>query len=173
MARRKAAAEASQTVTTDEPAIQETTTATAVAAQPHDEPPARQWRANPYPIKTVNVDGYKVQLQESRPDKESRVDQDKPSRDERWQMQIKFGSGDKQDEPSAEVLDFIKSQRKTVTTREGQETQVQLFHWNKRDQAWGTEIEFGKGGAAREMAREVFDAVVELVAKARGAGRQL
>jgi hypothetical protein len=173
MARRKAAAEAIQTVTAEEPAMQGTATATAVVEPPQDEPAARQWRTNPYPVKTVNLEGYRVQLQESRPDKESRVDPEKPSRDERWQMQIKFGSGEKQDEPSAEVLDFIKSQTKTVTTREGQETQVQLFHWNKRDQAWGTEIEYGNGAAAREKAREVFDGVVELVAKERGAGRQL
>ncbi len=172
MAQRKALAEALQTVPTEQTAMQESATATAVAERPQDEPAARQWRANPYPVKTVNVDGYKVQLQESRPDKESRVDQDKPTRDERWQMQIKFGSGDKQDEPSPEVLDFIKSHTKTVTTKEGQETQVQLFHWNKRDQAWGMEIEFGNGAAAREKAREVFDGVVELIREERGAGRE-
>jgi hypothetical protein len=141
--------------------------------RPIDEPATRQWRANPYPVKTVNLDGYRVQLQESRPEKESRADPDKPSRDERWQMQIKFGDGSKQDEPSAAVLDLIKSHTKTVTTREGKETQVKLFHWNERDRAWGVEIEFGNGAVSREKAREVFDAVVELVAQERGAGRQL
>lgn len=173
MARRKALAEAIQTTPTDEPDMQEAATATAVAQPPQDEPAPRQWRPNPFPVNTKNIDGYKVQLQESRPDKESRVDQDKPTRDERWQMQIKFGSGDKQDEPSAAVLDFIKSHTKTVTTREGQETQVQLFHWNKRDQAWGMEIEFGNGAVAREKAREVFDGVVERIREERGAGREL
>ena len=173
MARRKALAEAIQTVPTEETAMQQPATATAVAEPAQDEPPARQWRANPYPIKTVNVDGYKIQLQESRPDKETRVDKDKPTRDERWQMQIKFGSGDKQDEPSAKVLDFIKSHTKTVTTREGKETQVKLFHWNERDRAWGVEIEFGNGAVSREKAREVFDGVVERIREERGAGREL
>jgi hypothetical protein len=173
MARRKALAEAIQTVPTEETAMQQPATATPVAEPAQDEQPARQWRTNPYPVDFKKFNGYKVQLQESRPDKESRVDQDKPTRDERWQMQIKFGSGDKQDEPSAKVLDFIKSHTKTVKTREGQETQVQLFHWNKRDHAWGMEIEFGNGAVAREKAREVFHGVLDLVREERGAGREL
>jgi hypothetical protein len=170
MARRKAVAEA---IPTEEIEMQEATTSTAVAEPAQDESAARQWRANPFPLKTVNLDGYKVQLQESRPDRESRADKGKPSRDERWQMQIRFGDGGKQDEPSAAVLEFIKSQTKTVTTREGKETEVQLFHWNERDRAWGMEIEFGKGAESREKTRDVFNRVVELVAEERGAGREL
>ena len=174
MARRKqAVAEEIQPITTEEAASPEAATTTAVMDPPNDEPAARQWRANPYPVKTVNLDGYRVQLQESRPEKESRVEKDKPSRDERWQMEIKFGDGGKQDEPSPAVLDFIKSHTKTVTTREGKETQVKLFHWNERDRAWGMEIEYGNGAVSREKAREVFDGVVERVREERGAGRQL
>ena len=37
--------------------------------QPTPDEPAPQFRANPFPIKSTNVDGYKIQLQESRPEK--------------------------------------------------------------------------------------------------------
>jgi hypothetical protein len=147
-------------------------TATAVLEAPGEEPPARRWRANSFPIKTVNLDGYKVQLQESRPEKESRADKDKPTRDERWQMQIKFGNGSKDDMPPEAVIEFIKSQKKAVTTKEGKETEVQLFHWNKRDQAWGMEIDYNARLTSRLKAEDVFREVVGMVAEERGVSRQ-
>jgi hypothetical protein len=129
------------------------------AEQPAAEQPARQWRANPFPINTVNLDGYKVQLQESRP-------AEKP-----WQMQIKFGDGSRQDMPSDAVREFIKSQRLKVTTKEGQEKEYQ-FHWNDVDRAWGITIASGANAATRDKAHRVFNEAVELVAQERGAGRE-
>jgi hypothetical protein len=171
MARHKTAA--AEAIPTEELATQESATAPALAELTQPEQPARQWRTNPYPIKTVNLDGYKVQLQESRPNREDRADKEKLLRDDRWQMQIKFGEGTKQDEPSAAVREFIKSHVKPVTTREGKETQVQLFHWNERDRAWGMEIDFKAPATSRQKAEEVYKDVVNLVAQERGVGREL
>jgi hypothetical protein len=106
--------------------------AAAVMEAPNEERPTRQWRENPFPIDTVNLGGYKIVLQESRPDKESRKDRDKPSFDEQWQMQIRFGSGGKDDMPPEKVLDYLKSLTKTVTTKEGEENEPEgashVFH---------------------------------------------
>jgi len=90
----------------------------------------------------------------------------------RWEMQIKFGSGSKDDMPSGEVLDFIKSQRLNVTNRAGEEKQVQMLRWNEADRAWGMEIAFEQPATSREKARQVFNEVVEMVAQERGASRE-
>jgi hypothetical protein len=146
-----------------------------LAAEPSAaEQPARQWRANPYPVKTVNLDGYKVQLQESRPEKEptgAESDPAKPRKNTRWEMQIKFGSGSQDEMPSADVRDYIKSHKLDVTTREGKEMQVQLFKWNDENRAWGMEIDFNAPKGSREKAYEVFNEVVDMVAKERGVSR--
>ncbi|MGO9468053.1 MAG: hypothetical protein ACLQVF_28300 [Isosphaeraceae bacterium] len=179
MARRKQGAAQSVESTPIEEATQPMAeTATAVLEPPKEEPPARQWRANPFPVKTVNLDGYKIQLQESRPVRDEGASQeadasgDKAPERKHWEMQIKFGSGSKDDMPSGEVLDFIKSQRLNVTTKAGEEKQVQLFHWNKQDQAWGMEIAFNEPATSREKARRVFNEVVEMVAQERDVTRQ-
>jgi hypothetical protein len=146
------------------------------AEQEAVERPARQWRANPFPIDTVNLEGYKVQLQESRPEKEpagSEVDAAGPKRKQRWEMQIKFGSGTQEEMPSTEVREFIKSHKLDVTNREGEAKQVQLFKWNDKDRAWGMEIDYDNPRASRGKATEVFKDVVALVAQERGVGRAL
>jgi hypothetical protein len=144
------------------------------AQQAEADLPTRQWRANPFPIRTVNLDGYKVQLQESRPEKERPGSENEPSRPQkkaRWEMQIKFGSGAKDEMPSDAVRDFIKSHKLDVVTREGEKKQVQLFQWNDNDRAWGMEIDYNQPKASRDKAQRVFDETVELVAQERGAGR--
>jgi hypothetical protein len=137
--------------------------------------PTRQWRANPFPLRTVNLGGYKVQLQESRPEKDRPSTQNNPSlpqKKTRWEMQIKFGSGSKDDMPSDAVRDFIKSHKLDVVTRDGEEKQVQLFAWNDKDRAWGMEIDYNQPKASRDKAHRVFDEVVELVTQERGVGPQ-
>ena len=157
MAKRKPAA-----VEAIEPPAQET--APPAAATPPEEPPARQYRANPFPIKAINLsDGSKIQLQESRPDKETHPG-------ERWQMQIKFGDGGLEDKPSEAVIDFIKSHKIKVETREGPK-EVNRFRWNDEDRAWGMAIDFDMPATSRRQAEKIFDQVVELTAQERGAGR--
>ena len=58
MARHKAVAEAIQTVPTEETTMQEPAAATAVALPPQDEPAARQWRASPFPLQSVNIAAF-------------------------------------------------------------------------------------------------------------------
>src|SRR5262245_31877590 len=98
MAKRKqAAAEAVQLTPTDETAPQAAELDQAAPDQPDGDAPARQYRPNPFPIRTTNLDGYKVRLQESRPEGQP------------WQMQIKFGDGGLDNRPSDAVIEFIKS----------------------------------------------------------------
>jgi len=161
MAKRKqVAAEAVEFTPTEQATPQETATATAVLKAPQAEQPQRQWRVDPFAVKTVNLEGYKVQLQESR------------KSDAGWQMQIKFGSGARDDMPSDTVLDFIKAQKRTVTTKAGEEKEVQMFHWNDMDRAWGAKIDFDAPATSRQKAEQVFKDVVRLVAEERGAGRE-
>ena len=75
--------------------------AAAAPEQTLAEPPQRRLLPDPFPIKTVNVDGHKVQLQQKR---------------QANQMEIKFGDGSKKGKPSDAVRDFIKSQKVTVKT---------------------------------------------------------
>lgn len=162
MAKRKQVVEeaAAEFTPTQEAPPQAAAAATAVLERPAGEPPARQFRADPFTLKTVNLEGYKVQLQESR------------KSDAGWQMQIKFGSGSRDDMPSDAVLDFIKSQKLAVTTRAGEEKEVQMFHWNDNDRAWGMKIDYDAPATSREKAYRVFNEAVELAAEERGAGRE-
>lgn len=151
MARRKKAAEA----------IQETPAEPVVSAQPEaaPEPEQRKW-SNPFPRETVNLDGYKIRLQESRGGEQG------------WQAQIKFGEGGENDKPSAEVLDYLKSRKVTVTTKDGETRDIQQFRWNRQDAAWGMRIDFNEPAASRKTAEQVFEKVVEMVARERGVGRE-
>jgi hypothetical protein len=124
--------------------------------RPTPDEPARQFRANPFPIKTTNVDGYKIQLQESRPEKA------------RWEMQIKFGDGSLGDKPSDTIIDAIASHKITVETKNGPK-EVNQFHWNNQDRAWGMEISFDAPRASRQKAEQVYADVVKLVAQELGA----
>jgi hypothetical protein len=86
MARRKQVAAFSQDFNpAQEAAAPGADAAVAVLEQPAAEAPARQWRADPFPLKTVNLDGYRIELQESRKSEQG------------WQLQIKFGSGARDD----------------------------------------------------------------------------
>jgi hypothetical protein len=144
-------------------APQEAATATAVLERPRTEQAPRPLLADPFTFKTVNAGGTKVHFQHSR---------------QAGEFQIRFGEGTRDDMPSAAVRDFIKSHKIDVVTRDGEEKQVQLFHWNDNDRAWGTRIQFKPDAndeeriAARESARQtakaVFDDVVKLVAEERG-----
>jgi hypothetical protein len=174
MARRKqVAVQQAESTRIEEVAPEAAETATTAMEAPREERPSRQWRENPSAIRIINLDGYKIKLQESRPDKEMRKDKANPTFDELWQMQIKFGSGGKEDMPPEQVLDYLRSLTKTVTTKEGEEKDVRLFRWNARDEAWGMAIEYEAARASRIRAEQVFDEVVAMVAKQRGAGRQL
>jgi hypothetical protein len=129
------------------------------AASTPEEAPTRQFRANPWPIQTVNLDGYTVKLQEARHEGQP------------WQMQIKFGDGSLEQRPSDAVVDFIKSHKVRIDTSDGPK-EINRFRWNDQDRAWAMRIEFNEPGASREMAKDVFDQVVELVARERGVSRQ-
>jgi len=126
------------------------------AEQPKPGQPSQQFLADPFPIKTVNLDGYKVQLQHSRQSNE---------------MQIRFGDGTEKDKPSDEIRDFVKSHKVMAATKEG-EKEVQLFHWNKDDRAWGMRIDRDRPATSRQKAEQAFEDVVKLVAQERGAGLQ-
>ncbi len=161
MARRKqVAAQSPETTLTEDAVAPAAETATAVLEPPQAEQPARQWRVDPFPIDTVNLGDQKVQLQESRKSGAG------------WQMQIKFGSGAKEEMPSDAVLEFMKSHKVNITTKAREEKEVQMFHWNDKDRAWGAKIDFDKPATSRQKAEQVFKQVVSLVAEERGAGRQ-
>jgi hypothetical protein len=166
MAKRKsAAAEAVQPIPADMAAPTAPETAAPPAEQPNPEQPTRQYRANPFRLKTINLsDGYKIELQESRPDRQSARDK------KNWEMQIKFGDGSLKDKPSDTVIDAITSHKITVETKSGPK-EVNQFHWNNDDRAWGMEIAFDKPRESRQKAERVFADVVDLVARERGASR--
>ena len=127
------------------------------AEQPKPGQPSQQFLADPFPIKTVNLDGYKVQLQHSRQSNE---------------MQIRFGDGTEKDKPSDEIRDFVKSHKVEIETKAGEKKEVQLFHWNKDDRAWGMRIDREMPATSRQKAEQMFEDVVKLVAQERGAGQQ-
>ena len=120
--------------------------------------------SKPFVFKTVNAGGTKLHVQHSWKAKE---------------FQIKFGDGGEKDKPSPAVLDYLKSHRKAIVTRDGQEKDVQLFQWNKDDRAWGMSIPYDWKAKdevnqqireeARENAKAVFEKVVELVGREHGA----
>jgi len=82
--RKQVAVKEDQTAVIEEAAQQELATTTAVLEPPVDQAPVRQWRDNPYPVKTVNLGGTKLVLQESRPAKEKSEDRGRPSADDLW-----------------------------------------------------------------------------------------
>jgi len=127
------------------------------AEQPKPGQPSQQFLADPFPIKTVNLDGYKVQLQHSRQSNE---------------MQIRFGDGTEKDKPSDEIRDFVKSHKVEIETKTGEKKEVQLFHWNQDDRAWGMRIDRDRPATSRQKAEQAFEDVVKLVAQERGAGQQ-
>ena len=87
-------------------------------------------------------------------------------------MQIKFGDGSRDDMPSDAVLDHIKSQKVTVKTKSGDTREVQMFHWNDVDRAWGMGIDYETPASSRGQAEKVFKEVVSLVAEERDVGQQ-
>jgi hypothetical protein len=162
MAKRKSAAAEAVDLT---PAQEAAPPVAAATQAPAEEPSARPYRANPYPIKTVNLsDGYKIRLQEYRPDKASHPN-------ERWQMQIKFGDGGLEDRPSDAVIDFLKSHKVQVETREGPR-EVNQFRWNDEQRAWGMAIDYDMPNTSRRQAEKIFEQAVDLAAHERGASRE-
>ena len=127
------------------------------AEQPKAEPPLGAFLADPFPVKTVNLDGYKVQLQHSRQANE---------------MQIRFGDGTEKDKPSDEIRDFVKSHKVEIETKTGEKKEVQLFHWNQDDRAWGMRIDRDRPATSRQKAEQAFEDVVKLVAQERGVGQE-
>ena len=123
MARRKTAE--AEAIPTEETEMQEAATATAVAEPPQDEPLAHRWRTNPFPVKTVNLDGYKVQLQESRPEKSAAPGYQNPRRRE-WlpglllqslgfrHIRVAGSRGDPMHHPSA----FLRRHRNSPALRQ-------------------------------------------------------
>ena len=170
MAKRKqATAEAmAVTPTLDAPQLPEIVTPQPEAPQPAAgqpaETPAGPLLPDPFTFKTVNLGGYKVHLQHSRQARE---------------IQIRFGDGAKNDMPSDAVRDFIKTHKTRVTTNEGEPKDVQLFHWNDNDRAWGTRIPHDPSATpnendearekVRDIAKPIFDEVAKLVAAERKA----
>ena len=126
---------------------------------------ARPLLADPFTFKTVNAGGTKLHFQHSR---------------QAGEFQIRFGEGTRDEMPSAAVRDFIKSHKVDVVTRDGDEKQVQLFHWNDNDRAGERAYHSNPTlrtrrrlplGRARQTAKAVFDDVVKLVAEERGTGQ--
>jgi len=87
-------------------------------------------------------------------------------------MQIRFGDGTEKDKPSDDIRDFVKSHKVEIETKTGEKKEVQLFHWNQDDRAWGMRIDRERSATARQKAEQVFADVVKLVAQERGAGLQ-
>jgi hypothetical protein len=156
---KKAAAEAVQAATIQEDAPPVTETATA------QETPPTPSEVDPFPrnIRTVNLNGYTIRLNQDRHANE---------------MQIQFGSGQRNDKPSDGVLDLIRSQLVPgeLKTRKEREENKDV-PWFK----FRSDPETGEGSwrlwmrnhpnAAREKAEQVFKDVVDQVAQERGAGR--
>jgi hypothetical protein len=109
--------------------------------------------ADPFPFKTVNVGSGKLHLQHSR---------------QAGEMQIRFGGGSRQEMPSDATREFIKSHKIKVETKDG-EKEVQVFHWNDHDRAWGMRLDRENPETSKQTARKIFDEVVKFVAAERGA----
>jgi hypothetical protein len=131
----------------------------ADASPKADAPQPRQLTPDPFTFKTVNLDGYKMHFQHSR---------------QSGEFQMKFGDGSIDDMPPDAIRDAIKAKKIQVETKTGEKKEVQLFHWNDPDRAWGMRIDRKDVDGSRETAKAVFDEVVKLVAedrKARAAER--
>lgn len=144
------------------------------AAPPGAEPPRAQEpppvapaesEVNSFPrnIRTVDLGGYQI-----------RLNQDQKANE----MRIQFGSGQRADKPSDATLDLIRSQRvpeELLTRKEREEGQP--VPWFK----FRSDPDTGEGSwrmwmrnhshAARAKAEQVLEAVVQQVAAEREAGR--
>lgn len=102
---------------------------------------------DPFVIKLIDFDGYRVRLQQSRRSN---------------QMQIKFGDGAPEDQPPEKILQLI-------TTPDGPHGR-KLFHWNSKDRAWSTRIVTAMRSETRWRVEQIFDEVVRSVAEGKGIG---
>lgn len=140
---------------------------TRKAAQQEQRP---SWTPPPVRvIKTVDLDGYKITLQQ----KPKRFDE-KAQKMYPRQMQIKFGDGSLQAKPSDDVIDAIKSYKVSIDTPEGPKER-QMFHFDGEERAWGISLSYKDNDeaskAARVQAEKVYDQVVKMVAQEIGAGQ--
>jgi hypothetical protein len=124
--------------------------------QPRADQPPKPLLADPFPFKTVNVGGGQLHLQHSR---------------QSGEYQIRFGDGSRQQMPSGGTRDFIKSHKIKVETKDG-EKEVQIFHWNDHDRAWGMRLDRENPETSKQAARNIFAEVVKFVAAERGAEPQ-
>jgi hypothetical protein len=133
---------------------QEAASPAAEPAQAAPEPPAppRPLLADPFPFKTVNVGGAKLHFQHSR---------------QAGEFQIRFGDGTEKEKPSDSIREFIKSHKVEVETTDGEKKEVQLFHWNGTDRAWGVRVDRDDPEMTRQTAKKIFDEVVKRVAAER------
>jgi hypothetical protein len=120
--------------------------------QPKAEQGPRPLTPDPFTFKTVNAGGGKVHFQHSR---------------QAGEFQIRFGDCGRQDMPADAVREFIKSHKTEVATRDGEKKEVQLFHWNPDDRAWGMRIDHQDPETSRKVAKRIFDEVVRRVAEER------
>jgi hypothetical protein len=152
MARRtNAAKKTDEAAPLDSPATPPPTEAPVTAQeQPAAEQPERKLLPDPFQLLTKNVGGVQMHFQHSR---------------QAGEFQIRFGDGSEKDKPSDEVRAFIKSHKIEVETRAGEKKEVQLFHWNKGDAAWGMRIDGDDPETSRQTAKRVYDETVKLVAQ--------
>ena len=133
-----------------------------------EQPPS--WTPPPVRvIKTVDLEGYKITLQQ----KPKRFDE-KTQKMYPRQMQIKFGDGSPQSKPSDDVIDAIKSYKVSIDTPEGPKER-QMFHFDGEQRAWGISLSYKDNDEASKSARVqaeiVYDQVVKMVAQEIGAGQ--
>jgi hypothetical protein len=122
---------------------------------------------DPFAFKTVNLDGYKIHFQHSR---------------QSGEFQIRFGDGSLDDMPPEVIRNFVKAKKIEVENKDGEKKEVQLFHWNVDDSAWGMRIPFNRDASdqenkiaadtARITAKAFFEEVVKVVAKDRQERRE-
>ncbi len=152
MAKRAKAVKTTDEVTpVDSPATPPATEATATTQeQTASEQPERKLLPDPFALLTKNVGGVKMHFQHSR---------------QAGEFQIRFGDGTEKDKPSDDVRAFIKSHKIEVESKDGAKKEVQLFHWNDTDRAWGMRIDRDDPETSRQTAKRVYDETVKLVAQ--------
>ena len=109
---------------------------------------ARKWveRANPWPSLSYHWHDYKVTLQERSWTRET----DKPSA-----MQIKFGSGSREDQPKAfePIKDVLKSHG---------------YRWDNEDKAWSRWLKSGKTREGKLENARIREESLKLIAEVVG-----